>query len=587
MAEETIQILRIETGEAVKSVNDLRENVKILKERLGELEIGTSDYQETLDELKVNQNAVKDAMYASTASMDDLAKSATGTSNSYNALVHRMAALKEELRATDVSTQQGKERFKELAGQINEVNNTLKDMDALQGNFQRNVGNYPGLMKTWAGSVDALDKGFKALDGNLGHVKNGLDALSASPAVATFAILVSAVVNLTSKLQENENVAASMKRALDAFKPILDFLKGIMETLGNYLADIITKVTEMVTSNGLMDKVVHGVMGVGNAIMQFVIAPFKGIVKAIEVLKDEGIKGLRNATKAFGDELKNGVSFKANYQAGQAVADAIISGAKSKKAEIKEAGKEIGKDLGDGIAEGLKLSDLEKALSENERRLDAYRQRIANEAKEIGSEIDAETQEINASIDAMFEEEKRLREQDLKDAEIKSKAKIQTYQSVATSMSSILGAMASIYESDERNATKNVSKIKALKVAEATINTINGAIGAYMQACATLPPPFGQITGAASAAAITAAGIAQVAQIKNTQISSTGAISSVPAAITAPTMQMDLQNVHTITSASEEDRLNRLAEDQRVILVMSDLEERQNDKRVQVEESSF
>ena len=143
MAEETIQIIRIETGEAVKSVNDLRENVKILKERLGDLEIGTTEYQDTLEELKVNQAAVKDAMYATTASMDDLAKAATGTSNSYNALVHRMAALKEELRATDVSTEQGKERFKELAAQINEVNDTLKDMDALQGNFQRNVGNYP------------------------------------------------------------------------------------------------------------------------------------------------------------------------------------------------------------------------------------------------------------------------------------------------------------------------------------------------------------------------------------------------------------------------------------------------------------
>lgn len=107
MAEETIEIIRIDTGEAVKSVNDLRENVKILKERLGDLEIGTTEYQDTLEELKINQNAVKDAMYATTATMEDVSKAATGTSNSYNALVHRMAALKEELRATDVSTEKG------------------------------------------------------------------------------------------------------------------------------------------------------------------------------------------------------------------------------------------------------------------------------------------------------------------------------------------------------------------------------------------------------------------------------------------------------------------------------------------------
>ena len=159
MGEEVVTILKFDTD--VKSVNDLRNNIKILKENLGDLEIGTQEYQDTLDELKVNQAALKDAMYATTASMDDLTKAATGTSESYNSLVHRMASLKEELRATDVSTEQGKARFKELASEINSVNDKLKDMDALQGNFQRNVGNYPGLMKNFAGALDNLDKGLK------------------------------------------------------------------------------------------------------------------------------------------------------------------------------------------------------------------------------------------------------------------------------------------------------------------------------------------------------------------------------------------------------------------------------------------
>ena len=141
MAEEVITILKFDTD--VKSINDLRNNIKILKENLGDLEIGTQEYQDTLEELKVNQAALKDAMYATTASMDDLKNAATGTSESYNSLVHRMSSLKEELRATDVSTEQGKARFKELASEINNVNDKLKDMDALQGNFQRNVGNYP------------------------------------------------------------------------------------------------------------------------------------------------------------------------------------------------------------------------------------------------------------------------------------------------------------------------------------------------------------------------------------------------------------------------------------------------------------
>ena len=190
MAEETITILKVGTDEAVKSVNDLKDNVKVLKQALGDLDIDSQAYKDTLDELKVNQNALKDAMYATTAKMEDLAKSATGTSESYNSLVHRMASLKEELRATDVSTEQGRTRFKELAAEVNNVNDKLKDMDALQGNFQRNVGNYPGLMKNFAGAMDSLDKGLKVTEGGVMGLKGGFEALSATPVIAIIGILL-------------------------------------------------------------------------------------------------------------------------------------------------------------------------------------------------------------------------------------------------------------------------------------------------------------------------------------------------------------------------------------------------------------
>ena len=137
MAEENVSILRVDTGEAVKSVNDLKENIKLLKGSLGDLEIGSQAYQDTLDELKVNQNALKDAMYATTGTMKDVAAAATGASKSYNSLVHQMAALKEEWRATnDIA------RRNELGQQIAEINAQLKEMDASVGNFSRNVGNY-------------------------------------------------------------------------------------------------------------------------------------------------------------------------------------------------------------------------------------------------------------------------------------------------------------------------------------------------------------------------------------------------------------------------------------------------------------
>ena len=655
MAEETIQIIRIETGEAVRSVNDLRENVKILKERLGDLEIGTTEYQDTLEELKVNQAAVKDAMYATTASMDDLTKSATGASNSYNSLVHRMASLKEELRATDVSTEQGKQRFKELAAQINEVNDTLKDMDALQGNFQRNVGNYPGLMKTFSGSLDALDKGLKATAGGVGGLKEGFDALAVNPAFTILGIVVNLFGSLADILKEDETSMTAVNKAGVSLEPIFKFLKGILEKVVNIVADLITKVSAFVQSNGLIPRIIDGVVGVGNAIFKFVVAPFKGVVEAIKVFKEQGVRGLGDAAKAFANEMKTGISFKSNYQAGESIVDAITAGIKDKKKDVSAAGKDVIKPLKDGIdmeldkmiqeldkemdnmiqeldkkqedankiansiAQGrlanldkaakhqLELNDIlveddrekaEKAyqiqLSANERRLAALEQ-FAQDALERG-DLDAylEYQQEAADLEVEIEtnalrEKKRLREQDAKDAKEKAKQQMEVMQSVASATSGILGSIADMYESDEKNSEKNANKIKGLRIASATIDTISGAIGAFMQAVQTIPPPMGAIIGGIQAAAVTAAGIAQIAKIKSTKVSGSASNSAptAPAVTSAPVRTMDIQQVRSVTSASEEDRLNQMASDQRVVLVMSDLEVKQKQSRVQVAEASF
>lgn len=590
MTEEIVKILKVGTDDAVKSVNDLKENVKTLKENLGKLDIGTEEYQNTLNLLKVNQNALKDAMYATSTSMKDLTDSATGTSETYNSLVHRMAALKESLRATDVSTEDGKKAFKDLAGQINDVNNRLKEMDALQGNFQRNVGNYQSAFKALSEHIDALDKGFKATNGGLGDIKGGFEALSASPAIGTFAIIVSVAVKLADALKDNETATAALKKAMNALKPVMDFIAGVVETLATWLAVVIEKVSEFVTSNGIFQELINGVMGVGNAVLQFVIAPFKGIVKAIGVLKEEGVKGLKNAAKAFGEEMKNGVSFKSNYQAGEAVADAIISGAKSKSQAVKDAGVSLGKDLGDSVSEGFKLADFDKALAAAEKKAEETRRQMLQEQKELDALVEDEWDRTSEEIEAYVNEEIQQQERAKKAAQEAAQQKIASLNAVATATSSIFGSIADIYESDEKNSEKNAKKIKALRIASATIDTISGAVGALTSAAANPGGIPGMIIGAANAAAITATGIAQIAKIKATKISgsSTSSGSIATGAVTsAPTLQTQVSNVRSVTSASEEERLNQIASSQRVYILASDIEASQNQIRTQVAESSF
>ena len=595
MAEETITILRVGTEEAVKSVNDLKQNIKILKDNLGELEIGTQEYQDTLDELKVNQNALKDAMYATSTSMEDLTQAATGASESYNSLVHRMASLKEEFRATNDAV-----RRAELGQQIKAVNDQLKDLDALQGNFQRNVGNYANSIKDAFGDmskhVDVFRKSLSAAGGGLNGLKDGMEGISKSPFVATFGILVSLALKLADELKDNEKAMSAIKGLMNSLKPVMDFFAGILDKVAGYLAEIIGKVAAFLGSSGLMNKIIQGVMGVGNAILQFIIAPFKGIVAAIKVFKEEGVKGLGNAARAFGQEMKSGVSFKENFKAGQVAADTILSGVSSRRSKAAETGKQMGKDIREAL-----LKELEKSTKKAQEALRKDNESFAKSQKKFLEDMDKDLNkmleddyketldEVSQTTSEFLADQVQQYQEEFKKQQEIAKAKKDLLKGVASATSDILGSIADMYESDEENSEKNANKIKNLRIAAATIDTISGAIGAFMQASQTIPPPYGQIVGAAAAAAVTASGIAQIAKLKSQKVSGSAQSTNIstPAVTSAPTINTQVSNVRSVTSASEEDRLNQMASEQRVYILASDIQASQEQIKTQVQESSF
>ena len=598
MAEEIVTILNVKTGEAVQSVADLRDNVKLLKDALKEAEEqsgteeGWKEYQKTLEALKVNQAALKDAMYATQGTFEDVTKAALGQTKSYNSLVNKMAELKREFRAT---TDEAKRM--DLGMKINEINDQLKELDKLQGNFQRNVGNYQSAFKGLGDHIDAFRKGLGAATGGLRGMKDGAEALAKSPAIATFTILVSLVMKLADAVKDDEKATAALKKGLDALQPVMDFLSGILDKVVDFLVEIIDKVSVFLGSSGIINKVIQGVMGVGNAVLKFVVAPFKGIIEAIKVFKEQGVKGLGNAARAFTDEMQNGFAFKENFKAGQTIADTMLSGMSSRKKKAGETGKKLGEEAGKKFAEQM----LKTAMDALKRR-ESYEASLRDAMKtwqdalnDVQKESNKEMQEwidedFNYQLEALkkeLEEEERLRKEDLEKQKKIAEAKKALLKGVASNTADILGSIADLYEKDEDGAKKNAEKIKALRIAAATIDTISGAIGAFMQASATYPPPYGQILGAIEAAAITASGVAQIAKMKSTSVTDGNARPSVSAVASAPTLTPNVTQVRSVTTASEEDRLNQMASKQRVYILADDIQASQNQIKVQVAESSF
>lgn len=245
-------ILKVGTGEAVKNVGELRENIKQLKAALNDQDLsnpeGMKKYNELLGELKINQNALKDAMYATTASWNDITNAATGANIafdnnnklvnmqgvSYNALVHEMADLKQAWRATTDEMKRAA-----LGERINSVNDQLKSMDASVGNYQRNVGNYIGAMDHLTASFGSMGKGAQSVIAPIKGVTTGLKTLSATPAIAILGLLANVLQKVIEGLKSSEENTNAMTQALSPFAAIGDTVTKVLQGLGGVLAKVV------------------------------------------------------------------------------------------------------------------------------------------------------------------------------------------------------------------------------------------------------------------------------------------------------------------------------------------------------------
>ena len=165
---------------------------------------------------------------------------------------------------------------------------------------------------------------------------------------------------------------------------------------------------------------------------------------------------------------------------------------------------------------------------------------------------------------------------------------------------SLIGSLADYYEADleakvknkelsEKEADDQFENIKGMRIAEATINTIAGAIGAFLQASSTYPAPYGQILGGITAAAVTAAGVAQIAKINSTQRNSANNVSNPSASVPIDDYDFNPQYVTNTTGQQDTENLrNALAEQPlRAYVVESDISDAQKLQNTRKNETSF
>lgn len=202
---------------------------------------------------------------------------------------------------------------------------------------------------------------------------------------------------------------------------------------------------------------------------------------------------------------------------------------------------------------------------------DAYRNALTDEALTAEQRVQIE-QSLADTLGAIQDEE-------VAHAIQSNQLKAQSYQEyfntisgISSSIGDIMGAVADVMiDNAERQLEsgqitqaeyeRQFEQAKALQIAQATINTIAGAVGAFMGITRDTGG-WGIALAAIQAAAVLAAGFAQIQQIRNTQPNSNSSSSSASYAVATPTLpQYTPQNVTNVTGESEnEDLANALSE---------------------------
>ena len=573
--------VKIITVDAVNNLADLKKAIKDAKDNLSGMTLGSAKYQEQLKEVIKGQNLLRASMNGTKADAEQLKDAVDEEGKSYNSLVNQMANLTRAFRATTDEAERA-----DLAGRIKDINDQLKEMDAMRGNFQRNVGDY--FNQTFAAMKEVIKDLPSQLDkikGPLRDIEGSMGLMSKHPIIGILGLLAPLISEIAKGVKENESAMEGVKKIMDSLKPVMDFFTGILQTVVEYVGDLITQAADFLGSSGIFNQIVKGVMGVGNAILQFVIAPFKAVGAAVKVLKEQGVKGIGDAARAMNEEFNKGIAFKQNFQSGQSVAEAIVAGAKSRK-----PGKEVAKNIKEDLEEELlKADDLEKIWEKAlNKMLTKMREKhsFENEMQGVLDEqqalIDAEVEQYIAALEDEAKAEQIVLETEVKMAKEAAKQKMDTMTAYASGVSGLTSSLADLLENEGKSA-------KNLRIASATIDMISGAVTAFSTA-QQLGPIAGPIVGAINAAAVVASGLANIAKIRSTNVSknstpSTNAPES--PTVSAPVLETAVPTTTVVNGASTEAALNRASEPQKVYILQSDIEAAGDTSRVQVAESSF
>lgn len=376
------------------------------------------------------------------------------------------------------------------------------------------------------------------------------------------------------------------KAAADAYNERIRAAKEAAEAMEKTVRDTLK------IQQGLREKTLENELQTAKENYQQDLADFNKTVEEKNISEEVAAayrKALAKQNEADIAAIREKYRKKAEAEAEKAMKEE----AAKTKAAYKSADEDLQRDAARETAEAKRditdPQELEQELSDIQQRL--YDKRIELIDKminsgELGEDAIAELSNQRAdleikNIERVAAAQKKAREQEEKDAAEKRKRQ----QQILSSTSSFLDSMSQIVGEDTKAG-------KALAVSSALISTFLSAQQAYQAAFMPIPTPASPILGAINMAAAIASGLMNVKSILSVNENGTTSVPSAastatPTVVTPPAVIEQVPLTRTLTSASEEERLNQMASPQRVYVVYDDIAQAGRNVQVQQAESTF
>ena len=241
---ENVEILNIDATDSIKTIATLKAELKAFKGELDNAKVGSEQYNDALKNVNKVQDELKEATNASSLSLEEARKDIDLSGKSYNELSATMRELKKAFKSATDETAKA-----DISANVDKINDRLKELDASNGVFSRNVGNYAGGMKE---AMDSFGGGVGKVSNAFGSLKQMLSAIVAHPIMLVIAGVVAIIKGIVDAIKRNEEAMMSLKEAFSAFNPVLDVVKRGFEALGMVVVKVIGGIAKGVEWIGKM-----------------------------------------------------------------------------------------------------------------------------------------------------------------------------------------------------------------------------------------------------------------------------------------------------------------------------------------------